>query len=83
MSNTSSFTPAAPPPFGEVSNPSHPKDVGHTAALVVTALCPAVVNILFLIHAPVKLRLKQGKLLAEDCKPLKLPSNIETFNSDA
>jgi len=72
MSDTASFTPAAPPPLGEVSNPSNPTDVGHTAALVVTAICPAVVNILFFIHAYVKLRLKQGKLLAEDCKAYSL-----------
>ncbi|KAI7787803.1 integral membrane protein [Diaporthe eres] len=66
MSNTTSFTPAAPPPLGETSDPLHPKDVGHTATLVVTAICTAVVNVLFIIHAYVKLRLKQGKLLAED-----------------
>lgn len=73
MSNITSFIPAAPPPLGEMSDPLHPKDVGHTATLVVTAICAAVVNILFIIHAYVKLRLKQGKLLAEDCKPKCLP----------
>lgn len=68
MSNTGSFIPAAPPPPGVTSNPSHPQDVGHTAVLVVTALCPATFNILFLTHAYVKLCLKQGKFLSEDCK---------------
>ncbi|POS73444.1 integral membrane protein [Diaporthe helianthi] len=66
MSNTGSFTPAAPPPLGVTSNPAHPKDVGHTAALVVTTLCPALFNILFFIHAYAKLCLKQGKFLSED-----------------
>lgn len=79
MSNTTSFTPAAPPPLGETSDPLHPKDVGHTATLVVTAICTAVVNVLFIIHAYVKLRLKQGKLLAEDCKPTCVPQ-IERFS---
>lgn len=83
MSNTTRFTPAAAPPLGEVSNPSHPQDVGHTATLVVTAICAAVVNILFIIHANVKLRLKQGKLLAEDCKSSRPTLSKETFNSDA
>lgn len=69
MSNTTSFTLAGTPPSGEMSDPLHPKDAGHTATLVVTALCAAVVNILFIIHAYVKLRLKQGKILAEDCEP--------------
>lgn len=73
MSNTTSLIPAAPPPLGEVSDLLHPRDVGHTATLVVTAICAAVVNILFIIHAYVKLRLKQGKILAEDCKLLSLP----------
>lgn len=73
MSNTTSLIPAAPPPLGERSDLLHPKDVGHTATLVVTAICAAVVNILFIIHAYVKLRLKQGKILAEDCKLLSLP----------
>lgn len=68
MSNTTNFTSAAPPPLGEMSDLLHPKDVGHNATLVVTTICAAVVNILFIIHAYVKLRLKQGKILAEDCK---------------
>lgn len=79
MSNTTSFTPAAPPPLGEMSDPLHPRDVGHTATLVVTALCAAVVNILFINHAYVKLRLKQGNLLAEDCEP-KCPPRIERLS---
>lgn len=74
MSNTGSFTPAAPPPLGVTANPSNPKDVGHTAALVVTALCLALFNILFFVHAYVKLRLKQGKFLSEDCEPEPFPS---------
>lgn len=73
MSNTTSLRPAAPPPLGETSDLLHPKDAGHTATLVVTAICAAVVNILFIIHAYVKLRLKQGKILAEDCKLLSRP----------
>ncbi|KAG8165907.1 hypothetical protein KVR01_004459 [Diaporthe batatas] len=66
MSNTGSFIPAAPPPSGVTSNPSHPEDVGHTAALVVSVVCTAIFNILFFIHAYVKLRVKQGKFLFED-----------------
>lgn len=68
MSNTTSFIPAAPPPTGEISDPLQRENTGHTAALALTTICAIVTNTLFVIHAYVKLRVKGGRLLTEDCK---------------
>lgn len=74
MSLSTSFVPAAPPPEGVTPNFAEPEDVYYTANLVNTAVCIGVVNSAFLLHAYVKLVVKGGQILHEDCRfPLSNP----------
>lgn len=66
MSISPSFVPAAPPPEGVTPDFEDPRDVYYSANLINTAVCLAVVNSAFILHAYVKLVVKKARLLHED-----------------
>lgn len=68
MSISTRFVPAAAPPEGVTPNFAEPEDVYYTTNLVNTAVCIGVVNAAFLVHAYVKLVVKGGQILREDCR---------------
>lgn len=77
MTNSSSLVSSASPPESVTPDFEPPQDGFYTANLVNTAVCLAVVNCVFLIHAYVKLAMKEGRLLQEDCR-FKTPANTAT-----
>lgn len=58
---------AAEPPPGVIPNFAHPKDVYHTIDIFVTGFCLFVMTIFFAIRVYVKMVVKRGETLLEDC----------------
>lgn len=68
MLNTTRIVPASVPPDGVTPDFERPEDVYYTGNLVNLVVCAAFVNLIFLMHAYVKLAVRKTALLAEDCE---------------
>lgn len=82
MNNSSDNVPASLPPVGVIPNFEHPEDANYTANLATLAVCAGIINIVFLIHAYVKVVVKTARLLHEDCEfPRVLEVRIDSDES--
>lgn len=68
MPNSTDIVPASVPPDGVTPDFENPEDVYYTVNLVNLAVCVGVINIIFLLHAYVRLAVKTAPLLHEDCE---------------
>lgn len=68
MSNSTGIVPASVPPDGVTPDFENPEDVYYTGNLVNLAVCTGLINIVFFLHAYVKLVVRRTSLLHEDCK---------------
>lgn len=66
-STTNSLAAAEPPP-GMVPNFAHPKDVYHTVDILVQGLSLVIMTGFFAIRVYVKMIVKRGETVLEDCK---------------
>lgn len=70
MVNSAKIVPAALPPDGVVANFQDRQDGYYTLLFSVVVVSIILTNVFFLIHAYVKLVVKSGRLLREDCKSM-------------
>lgn len=68
MRSSTGIVAASVPPDGVTPNFENPEDVYYTGNLVNLAVCVGLINVVFLMHAYVKLVIKSARLLHEDCK---------------
>ncbi|KAJ4391530.1 hypothetical protein N0V93_005148 [Gnomoniopsis smithogilvyi] len=66
MSNSTSIVPASVPPDGVTPDFDNLEDVYYTGNLVNLAVCAGLINVVFLMHAYVKLVVRRARLLHED-----------------
>lgn len=60
----------AEPPPGWVTNFANPKDVYHTIALISHSVCLVMITLFFAIRLYVKMVIKRGEILLEDCRSI-------------
>lgn len=65
--STANLLAAAEPPPGMVPNFAHPKDVYHTVDILVQGLSLVIMTAFFAIRVYVKMVIKRGETLLEDC----------------
>lgn len=68
MLNSKRIVPASMPPDGVTPNLERPNDVYYTGNLVNLVVCAGFSNLIFFMHAYVKLAVRKTALLAEDCE---------------